>query len=92
MALGEYKFNFPEYAMPTDLGRQAAKVIEEMCEVFMAICNNEGRDRVTEELMDASASLEKCMRIIQDEGADLETSKRQVIEKNRARGYYGGSE
>lgn len=90
MALGEYRFNFPEYAKHTDMSRQTAKVLEETCEVFMALCNGEGLARVTEEAMDAAASLEKLLRMLEQQGADLAEVKRQVIEKNRARGYYGG--
>lgn len=92
MALGGFRYNFPEYALDTDMSRQTAKVLEEVCEVFMALCNGEGRDRVAEEAMDAAASLEKIFRMLESQGADLSAVKRQVIEKNRARGYYGGSE
>ena len=86
----KWVYNSPEYALDTDISRQTAKVLEEICEVFMALCNGESKERVAEEALDAGASLEKLIRLIQAEGVDIDEAKREVIAKNAARGYYGG--
>ena len=86
----EWSYNFPEYAGDTDLSRQTAKVLEEVCEVFMALCNREGMERVAEETLDAHAAIEKLERMLEMEGVDMGRAKREVIAKNQARGYYGG--
>lgn len=86
----EWCYNFPEYAGDTDLSRQTAKVLEEVCEVFMALCNRECMERVAEETLDAHAAIEKLERMLETEGVDMGRAKREVIAKNQARGYYGG--
>lgn len=86
----EWCYNFPEYAGDTDLSRQTAKVLEEVCEVFMALCNRECMERVAEETLDAHAALEKLEHMIERDGVNLVEIRREVIAKNTARGYYGG--
>ena len=86
----EWCYNFPEYAGDTDLSRQTAKVLEEVCEVFMALCNRECMERVAEETLDAHAAIEKLERMLETEGVDMGRAKREVIAKNQARVYYGG--
>ena len=88
----KWVYNFPEYALDTDISRQTAKVLEEICEVFLALCNGESMERVAEEAMDVGASHDQLIRLIEAEGVDVGKAKREVIAKNTARGYYGGEE
>ena len=74
----------------TTLREQFESIKREVKEVEMAMMYNDTDDHLLEELVDVQTACETMMAIIgADESARNEV-RRQVIEKNRRRGYYEG--
>lgn len=87
-----WHWQFPPIADLPDLEGQLAKIHEELDEVMEAFRNGEPPERITEELIDLDSATEQALRILKEEqGVNLNTAKRGVIEKNDRRGYYGVS-
>lgn len=85
-----WEYQYPPIANPPTLGDQLAKVREEFGEVMDAYYNEEPPERLAEELIDLDSAKEQALRRLEEIGVDLNAVKRGVIEKNDARGYYGG--
>lgn len=87
------KYNFPAttFVASNTLQQQLRHVLSEMNEVRDAIRNNEGTERIDEELADVYHSLETYFRRMQlDLGAEYVDALFDIIEdKNRDRNYYG---
>ena len=84
-----WEYQFPEIANIPNLSEQLAKVREEFGEVMDAYYNEEPPERLSIELMDLISTAEQAQRILVECGVDLDAVKRDVIEKNDVRGYYG---
>lgn len=69
---------------------QLGRVRSEVIEVIDAKCNHESDERVAEELMDVIHAAETALRLLPFNENELDAIKRGVIEKNKARNYYGG--
>lgn len=87
-----WQWQFPPIAETPSMYGQLVKVRSEIREVANAYVDGETNERLAEELMDADHAIETALRILEAEGVDLDAVKRGVIEKNDARGYYGGAE
>ena len=87
-----WQWQFPPLANIPSFRVQLSKVHEEFNEVTDAYFSEETPERIAEELMDLDHSVEQALRKLERIGVDLNAVKRGVIEKNDARGYYGGGE
>ena len=83
-------FNFPEIKFVKDntLVEQVRHMREELEELEEAIVLQECRDRVTEEAMDLLHSTETFLRMMREDGVNLDERSRFVTKKNTFRGYY----
>lgn len=84
-----WHWQFPPIAEPPSFLDQLLKVREELGEVMDAYFNMEPSERIAEELMDLDSAVEQALRRVEECGVDLDAVKRDVIEKNDGRGYYG---
>lgn len=83
-----WTWNFPPIANPpAPISRQLAHVCSEVTEAEDAFRGGESAERVAEELLDTIHAAETALRML---GVEMDEAKRAVIEKNDARGYYGG--
>lgn len=87
-----WQWQFPPIAEPLPLEEQIASIIGEVVEALDALQNGEGFERTAEELMDAMHRAESAIRKLPFDELELDRIKRGVVEKNDARGYYGGGE
>lgn len=87
-----WQWQFPPIANPLSLRDQIASIADEVNEALEAYDNGEPPERVAEEVMDAYHRAEPALRELENIGVSLDAVKRDVIEKNDARGYYGGGE
>lgn len=80
-----WAYSFPAIAGPPDLADQIQHVRSEVNEACAAYYWGEGEERLAEELMDVIHAAETALRMLD---VDMGEVKRDVIEKNYARGYY----
>lgn len=89
-----WRYNFPAYrdlpceADSASVEAQAQKVVEEALELAEAAHKGEGSERVMEEALDVVQAVETLLRAYGSKR--VFESRNGVIDKNRARGYYGG--
>lgn len=69
---------------------QLKKVNDEYKEVISAWMDNEGKERVAEELVDMQQAIETAMAILGLTEEQRKEVRRKVIMKNKLRGYYQG--
>lgn len=87
-----WQWQFPPIAEPPSLIMQIGHVRSEAMEVVKAKLDHEDNQRIAEELMDVIHAAETALRLLPFDELELDRIKRGVVEKNDARGYYGGAE
>ena len=86
-----WRYNFPqdtahrERGLMGDMKDAAGELIEASFEL-----GYESLEKAAMEAMDVAHVIESVLRKTEECGVDLDEVKAAVIEKNRARGYYGG--
>ena len=85
-----YQFPRTIFADTTTLDNQITQIMMEACEMCRASADNEGLDRVVEEMLDTYHALETGFWIIEGlKGPGfMQTARDGVERKNRERGYY----
>jgi NTP pyrophosphatase (non-canonical NTP hydrolase) len=82
------RFPRTKFVDSNPLVTQIQHVSSEVHEAYNAGCD-ESLERTAEELFDVIHSAETALRILQERhGVDIEAVGRQVVDKNRERGYY----
>ena len=85
-------YNFPAtiFSSSNSIHNQLCHVISEADEIRRAIADDEGTERIDEEVADLFHSLETLLRIMQrDLGTEyVEKLFAKIKKKNQARGYY----
>ena len=91
MSNNGFRTVFPrtKFADENDINKQAYHAGTEVGEVINAYQNKEGLERYAEEICDLIHSAETLLHILAEKhGVDVAAIQRQVVEKNRGRGYY----
>ncbi len=70
------------------LGDQVNKIHSELSEVIKAVMDNEGKERIAEELVDVQQACETALAILGLTEEQRQEIRRKVVMKNSLRGYY----
>ncbi len=70
------------------LGDQVNKIHSELNEVIKAVMDNEGKERIAEEIADVQQACETALAILGLTEEQRQEIRRKVVMKNSLRGYY----